>query len=254
MYKVLIGIEKVSVLDFTSNYDYKIVNEINPPFGLFDNIIKNLVTANEIFELFTRISCDIEENIPISIVVGSSMISDNTKKQFYIALHKIGLYRNRIIARENISFENSVDLNTNNASIENLLNTNLIKNEEGITKTTKYDYGIFDSYNDNVYIVIPKNTNFKQLTSFDKRKIIEYKYYVDVEQMDFCSNRFVIEIYEENNERLYIDFNNARTSGEYRIYFYINKRETHLCIAILDLLRNEWLDIPEDYNSSFLMG
>ncbi len=236
-YGIYIGQKYSNIYDFNQD---KYVTFFDTPFGIYDEINGSLSLdkfVRFILENLTKIEKGSE------LVLGLENINEINTKYIPISFQKAGLYRNIKEAKEKISFE-LVDKKIN---YDDVYNDNIAKSlsftvHKVGSHATNHSYGLYDANEDDIFEVIPINTSFEDLI-FNKKNSINYKYYVDVEQINNDKNQFILTIAEDNIERLYIYYEDKRLSGKYRVYFYV--RNGYICIDIYDLVRNEWISTDD---------
>lgn len=112
-----------------------------------------------------------------------------------------------------------------------------------IDNVTAYSYGFWNDSQKQVEVVIPKNTNFSatDIDLSENTLLPQTEYYRDVSQTDMSKKAFHVDIYEDHNKIMRLNFNKSVHSGYYRIYFRIDPSKGVLEIKVYDSGNFKWL-------------
>lgn len=242
-YNIYIGKNFINVYNPTNDeyVSFDGNDYILTPYGIFDEINgkPNLDKLTRFFQNTFANYLDADPDISFGIHYSSEF----NEKVFKNAFQKAGFYKSIKDARNHLSFfvikEKVNDDDTYNGDIAK---TFWFEEKIDLSKKTIHSYGIYDAESNEIYEVVPRNTPFDELC-FEKKACQNYKYYVDVMQVNNYYNQVVLTICEDKEERLYISYEGKRLSGQYRLYFYV--LENYMCIDIYDIVRNEWISVDD---------
>lgn len=109
-----------------------------------------------------------------------------------------------------------------------------------------FDYGIWDDIGKEIYTIIPKNTSISDTDTYDFSKKwqppIDYKFKVNVEQVDRGATAFGIDLYEGNKNIMHLTFDKTEHSGLYTLYFKIDAKRSILQVFVWDNGLGKWID------------
>ena len=107
------------------------------------------------------------------------------------------------------------------------------------------NYGIYDSLNENVAVIIPRGTKISD-TEFDKETLIGGAYDEFVAINDKVP---LIRIFQNGDELGYFTLPEYG-SGSYRVYFKVDEDKGWLSVYIYDIAANKWLEGDKDFDGN----